>query len=1256
MADSKQNATPSEFNSENKQTVNKKKRSPLERVIVWGLISVALIVVLLEVNARYGYSNTLTEMQNRIAQEADGKEFLLKDAKAMVKGFPYGDERLTQSGKQLQYRWFSLFRTYAIQISVGIDGEVLSLETDVEQFDDKNLKAESSKPLVHRPALPENGLSSKFENVAVLKTDKLESQYPNMKGMLTREIVRQAFLIGAREGLGLKTRDASLRGEVLLIDNPETFPLKLITQIDPSREVTIDLERPYKNKPPFHWYSEPFILPQELGFEVLIEKTEEFSRKDFVDALKQAGYTGKAPQWIEASTIPDTSLQRLNEWNLVSQYTVIQDMHAAIENEGESPERLAVLVRAYANLGSLTESLWSPAHKVFKARALLYAERLTARREDSPWALAHRAYARAFAGRHRSALTDIEVIRSVKSENSENKRPLPDWVDLIDAYCVYKPDVLDKAVKNEDTKHLAIYLSSLLTDPVANEKQMLTITEQLLELEPACCRAMDRLCEVNSLGILRVVTEQRLDTLWPQIYRKLLEGHLPDSGKAPIEKYLSTPFNLISEPQLRVQVIDFLKDSESKAMEPSLNGLGQLLQEISFLHTHRKLKLLTGNLRVNADDVLSQSRPLVKGHPYEQFIESYSSNPDEAKAAYEKLLQSHDPHELEFNSFPMIFNSNYKLNSQAYNKLYMEAVENVDFVYQDLFRRVLCLKELVSENRQEQNSMFAGLLLRVSPHMPQTVALNIDTNREYVEKHNAELMEKYGKNPVVLTALVNRHLADYNDAKAEELLQRRIAIVPDYQSYTTLANIYKNRGETEKWKKTLEKALELPSTGLRNPLIQSKLAHYHMERGEWELAKPYAMKAAATYSGWGLQCAAKCYEGLGDLKQAEAFRRACSMRYKSSAADWYFWCVRTGQGDIESARQLAEKYLLANPDVNNLDLRMQIGVFQTIQGAKKQAFDIFQTAFKKYRDAYCGLHAALLADELEFTDQRDNLLKQVSQQWNKDFAKAELSNLFQRNLQKQDSTDWRPICFQSLIAQVSNGSPTNYYYFAGKFLEQRGQSELAEKYLQLAATSPMFVKYNCVLAVHHLRTQNKKIGARRTMEMDADYGQAVLLLHKALYLKNTEKLESAIKKIDEILELKPDLVIALTHRAQANESLENYAEAISDYKKAIKIEPEYWLPHHSLVFLLAACEREEIRDGSLALKHAQQSLELLPIKFWVNYGALAIAYAETGQFEKAIETQKQAVLLAPEKQKGKASQRVRLFSERKPYRRSSKKK
>ncbi|QDV20968.1 Tetratricopeptide repeat protein [Gimesia panareensis] len=1235
----------------------KKKRSPVERAVVWGLIAVILLVVLNEWGSRSGYDSTLAALQKRIAlsDQGDGNDFSIAEAKALVKGFPYGEERLTKSGKELQYRWLSLFRTYAIQLSLANDGEILSLKTDVEPFGAEQAK-KAPQIAAQQLSLPEKGLSEEYQDVVVLTTDQIDSQADGLKGMLVREIVRQALLIGGRDGLGLQTRDGSLRGEVLLIDQPELFPLQLATHINRDREVDIDLIRPLKDAQPVRWKSERFTLPEEGAFETLIEKSEALSRGEFVEGLKTMGYSGSAPQWQEKSTIPDETLQKLNEWNFITQYTAIQNLHKAIAEEGESPERLGALVRAYANLGSLTDYLWSPAHKVFKARALLYAERLKARTDSSPWALAHRAYARTFAGRHQSALVDLETIRSKNQQTDGQQRPLPEWVEVLEAYCSYQPDLLEQAAENDQTRNLAVYLRCLLADPVLDKKQMLASTEQMLKLEPACCQVVDRLCQVRALGVQRMATEHRLDELWPKLHQKLLESNMGTPLKGTIQRYLSALDALTSEEKTRLTVIKFLKDTQPNEIEPSLNGLGQLLQDVSFIHVYRKLSVQTGSLGIPADaDELTDYLKLVKGHPYEQVIASFTSDQPQAKIAYEKLMQTYDPCELELNAFPLIKNASYKLSPNAFNQLYREAGENADFVYEDQLQRMRCLQQLLSETRQEQNSEFAEILMKVSPHMPQTVILNIKTDKEYFENHKAELMERYGKSPEVLTAVANRYLADQNDTQAEEVLKRRIEIAPDHETYTSLANLYYNRGEKEKWKETLETALELTSLGLENASIRSKLAYYHMHRGEWEQAKPLAVQAAMSYSAWGLLTAAYCYEGLGELEQAEQYHRACSMQYAGSATGWYFFCVRTGYGDIDSARQVAEQRLLANPSTTDFYLTMELGVFQLTQGLKSKAFDTLLATYQKHNDGYCGLLAALIADDLELHDERDDLLKQIAGMWNQDFGKAELANIFQTLLQNPDQMEWNANRFQSLLVQIQDGSPTNFYYFAGKFLEQHGQEKWANIYLQSAATSSATNKYNCMLAAQHLRSKNIEIHDRRTTELDAGYAAARQQLQQVTRLLQKGKPQEAIDICDAVLKSKPELIAALMSRGQAHEALKNDKAALADYQRALEIDPDYWLAHNNLTYIYAASEQEEFRDKAAALQHAQRAFDLQPTKFWGNYSAMAVAYAANGQFEKAIEMQNQVLRLGPESQRLETVRRLSLFREGKPYLRSAEK-
>lgn len=1253
MSEKEQESPPTDNTSFTDSQSGKKKRSPVERAVVWSLIVVALMVVLLESNARYGYSKTLEKMQNRItlAEKEKGKEFLLIDAREMVKGFPYGDERLTENGKQIQYRWFSLFRTFAIELSTGMDDVVLSLETDVDAFGEDKPPVKDSVVALPKLNLPEKGLSPEYNNLPVLAASQFDSQLGDLKGLLSREIVRQAVLISAREGLGLPTRDFSLRGEVTLIENPQTFPLQLYTRIDGTGKVDFKIERSFRDKPAAYWESDTIQLTRDSLLESLIEQSELLSRTIFVEAMKTAGYTGKAPEWKTESSIPEKTLRQLNEWNFISQYTVIQDMHAAIRTEGESPERLAVLTRAYANLGHLTEIHWSPAHKVFKARSLLYAERLKARTDNSTWALAHRAYARTFTGLHLSALADIETIKSAKKTNAENQRPLPNWINLIDAYCSYKPKVLEQAVGQEDLKSMAVYLRSLQIDPISNEKELVSRTEQLLKLEPACCRALDQLCETQSLGTLRNITEIRQNQIWEPMYERLQAGNLPDTVKEPLNEHMEWLFKLKTGLPFRKHIIELLKNVAVTQHEPSVNGLGQLFQEVYFTQTCRKLEFQTDYLSVSVDNVVSEARPLLKDHPYEAFIESYSSVSKDATAAYQRLLSTFNPHELELLSEPLITNSYYKLNRDDYTRFFLAAQSNMDPVFQD---QLNYQRFVVKQGNYSRNLIgeIAERLLKISPYVPQTVAMNLDANNNYIENHHAEVMERYGDDPEILSALGKRFLKNNNDEKAEETFKRRLDIAPDHTTYTSLADLYQTRGDMDKWKETLQKALRVPTSGLQNYQIHNKLAYYYMQRGDFELAKPHAEKAAESYSSWGLECGARCSEGLGDMDQAEALMKARSMRYDGNAADWYFWCVRTGYGDLDTARQLAERMILENLNPNHYTRAMEAGIIHLIQGSKPEAFKLFLTTFQKHHDAFSGLHAAVLADELGFTQQRDELLNETAELWSKDYATAEIANYFQRMLLNQDPVDWNSKWFESLIMQLPDGSPTNFDYFVGKFLEKRGRDKLAVEYLQLAATSPNTNKYNCILASQDLRSHNRVINSRRIRELEDSYDEVKVLATQASYLLQTKKQKEAIIKFSKILKLKPELVCILINRAQTYEAMHNYTAAIADYKQAIELDPEYWLPYNNLAFLYAASEQEEFRDGRKSLENAQLASERLPTQYWVNYAAFAVAYAELKQFDNAIEMQTIALERAPDEAKKIAQRRLRLFNEGEPYRRT----
>ena len=121
---------------------------------------------------------------------------------------------------------------------------------------------------------------------------------------------------------------------------------------------------------------------------------------------------------------PKGTEEKLSHLGFLEPFDAIRDLHRAIRTDGESPEQLGALVRGYANLG-VFEHHWHPAHKVFKARALLYAQRMVAREPKGTFGLWHRAYARSLIGLHANALADIAEARGADRPAASQNRPGP---------------------------------------------------------------------------------------------------------------------------------------------------------------------------------------------------------------------------------------------------------------------------------------------------------------------------------------------------------------------------------------------------------------------------------------------------------------------------------------------------------------------------------------------------------------------------------------------------------------------------------------------------------------------------------------------------------------------------------------------------------------------------------------------------------------------------------------------------------------
>ena len=115
----------------------------------------------------------------------------------------------------------------------------------------------------------------------------------------------------------------------------------------------------------------------------------------------------------------------------------------------------------------------------------------------------------------------------------------------------------------------------------------------------------------------------------------------------------------------------------------------------------------------------------------------------------------------------------------------------------------------------------------------------------------------------------------------------------------------------------------------------------------------------------------------------------------------------------------------------------------------------------------------------------------------------------------------------------------------------------------------------------------------------------------------------AIQDYSQSLKKDPYFVEAYINRGIAQKKTGDYRGAIDDYNKALQISPDRVDVLNNLSWIMSTCSDATLRNGKKALALAQKSIDL-------NYGpltldTLAAAYAENSRFDKAVETQREAI-------------------------------
>lgn len=268
-----------------------------------------------------------------------------------------------------------------------------------------------------------------------------------------------------------------------------------------------------------------------------------------------------------------------------------------------------------------------------------------------------------------------------------------------------------------------------------------------------------------------------------------------------------------------------------------------------------------------------------------------------------------------------------------------------------------------------------------------------------------------------------------------------------------------------------------------------------------------------------------------------------------------------------------------------------LGLDLVERGQFEPAVEHYRCALRLYPDAEAHLALGAALGALGKTDEAAAAY-QAAIRLNPDYAEA-YSNL------------------SNLLARQGDGQQA--FQYAAKALRLKPDS--AQAHFNLANALNLLGKPEAAVSEY-----------KAAINLRPDYAEAHYNLSGVLLVLG--RTDEAARHISEAVRLQPDranvrvkLAIVLTRQGQT-------AEAIRQYREALRQEPESVEALRNLAWLLATHHDAQYRDGPAAVGLAEKAVRLTQEQDAGAYDALAAAYAESGDFSRALSAVERALVLA----------------------------
>lgn len=946
------------------------------------------------------------------------------------------------------------------------------------------------------------------QQVLHLRTEFLPYQQAAEKKLpyrLGREVVRQAFLLAARDELGMMTCDETLHETPP--ENGEVVDLMVIERVDYSGEWRLSLVKPEEEKGIHE--TEPLwskTFKSAVGgvrvYGFLIPKLEEDSRGDFVEALRLAGVEGEKPATGEATTPSKEIEEALLKVDFIAQYGAVRSAHRAIAAHGETPEWLSVLVRGYANLAMLTQHQWNTSNEVFTARAWLYAQRMYSSKKERDFAIWNRAYAWALGGTLQHVEEDLARLERRRTERAateageDSPYVPPAWSKLIEPYVMCDREAVRKV--GEENPELRAWATRLDFQLASAYRQPEWMFHAAGAVRNDCPTAYGVYSELAHHGQTLAATRTGA-RFAPMVFGSqapvslLALPDLPGDFRATlsINKLKSRLVdNLFGDPNPRDQfsavptyVSRYLrkKSAEEAELDPSWSILAFLLEEEQFVQIANSLRVsLNATERSLAEDVASVL-PLVKDHRFAAYIDSYRYKWSHDRTEMQELLKDiviEDPRR----NMSDLFRRIWWVRDSKRRRIgeYAQAVAHRNFTFVGMLEYIYPSSPSWSPDDPRFAEIFAREFAGIAPHCETATRMAIqaaqDPSIEDLQKWESDLKN----DPAAFRLLANYYYWKPDKVAAQRCYERSLESLPTFAAARDLANLHFESDNREKWEQTLLDYLKSENLGLNHASAHQQLANGLCSWGDWEKARPHAEQAGGTWSAWGLGTASYVCEGLADWDASERWMREKSTNYPtSSGPDWYLWCKRTGRGDLEAARKLALEYHERTIKTKTSKGLTRQGTFFLLEDQPDKALESFRKAFDAGSSYFAALMAVQLARKLDDAALSEQTISGIEAMVEKARDKPDYDGrgdkiglaIFELG-KTGDASPERLEKLDELIGAVDSASRSIFAYAVGQELAALGQLEAAEKYWRRALVIPGYNTYAATLAGMELAKRN----------------------------------------------------------------------------------------------------------------------------------------------------------------------------------------